>query len=126
MTAGTRSALQGVAALAAVVLAVGWLSGGCEDRIAPEDAPPGAAERVPEAQLATVRADRAPAVESAAGTIESARHTTVSSEILARIEEVRPRAGTHYHTRPDRYGGDPDADRVRRSPGAAGRHRRMR
>ena len=94
MTAGMRSALQGVAALAAVVLAVAWLSGGCEDRIAPEDAPPGAAERVPEAQLATVRAERAPAVESAAGTIESARHTTVSSEILARIEEVRPRAGT--------------------------------
>jgi RND family efflux transporter MFP subunit len=93
VTAAARSALEGAAALAAIALAVAWLSGACGERIAPEDLPPAPAADVPEGRLATVRAERAPAFESAAGTIESARHTTVSAEILARIEEVRAAAG---------------------------------
>jgi len=78
--------------LGAVLLAVLlWLAGAFRHRI-------GGGERAAEAPpapaaVATVEAVLEPALESASGTLVSARHTTVSSKILARIEDVRVRAG---------------------------------
>lgn len=94
MSPRARSALEGAAVLAAALAAVAWLSGACGERIAPGEAPAAPGAGVAEDRLAEVRAERAAAVERAAGTIASSRHTTVSSEILARIEDVRVRAGT--------------------------------
>ena len=89
----SRRRLGGMAAAVLAVLPVLWL-GGCGERGGPEAGAPPAAGAAPEANTATVRAVRGPLVERVSGTVASARHTTVSSEILARIDEVRPRAGT--------------------------------
>jgi len=67
-----------------------WLSGACRERIGsrvPESA------TSPGSPTATVEERLEPVIEEASGTLVSARHTTVSSKILARIEEVRVRAG---------------------------------
>jgi len=74
-----------------LVLAVVWLSGGCGDRIAPDDLAPVAA--TPVANSDVVMARRSQVYEQASGTLLSQRHTTIASKILARIEEVRVRAG---------------------------------
>jgi RND family efflux transporter MFP subunit len=88
----SRREIRRLATLAAVLLAVLlWLSGAFHRRIRSGEieAPPGPAPSA----LARVEASREPALESASGTLVSARHTTVSSNILARIEDVRVRAG---------------------------------
>jgi RND family efflux transporter MFP subunit len=90
-----RRWLEGIAAAALAVLPVVWLSGGCEEKVGPGATSPGSAEPAPAGSRVAVRAVRGPQVERVSGTVASARHTTVSSEILARIEEVRPRAGTN-------------------------------
>ena len=88
----SRRELRRVVALGVVLLAVLlWLSGAFHRRIRggerePEPAPAPTA-------IARVEASRELALESASGTLVSARHTTVSSNILARIEDVRVRAG---------------------------------
>jgi RND family efflux transporter MFP subunit len=93
MKSAGRRWIEGLAAVALAILPIVWLSGGCEEQVGPEAAP-AAAPPTPAGQTASVRAARGPQVERVSGTVASARHTTVSSEILARIEEVRPRAGT--------------------------------
>lgn len=94
MKSARRRWLEGLAAAALAVLPIVWLSGGCEERIGPEAGAPAASAPAPESASAAVRAVRGPLVERVSGTVASARHTTVSSEIMARIEEVRPRAGS--------------------------------
>ncbi len=80
--------------LASLVAVLGtsllWLSGACHERIEP-----GEIERAAGAPSATAVVEEVlePAIEEASGTLVSARHTTVSSKILARIEDVRVRAG---------------------------------
>ena len=82
------------AALGVLVLgaAVSWLSGGCEERVAPGrvEAETAAAE----GRAVPVEESSEPAVEWSSGQLASARHTAVSSRVLARIEEVRVRAGS--------------------------------
>ncbi len=84
---------EGLALLAVVGGAVFWLSGGFESRIAPAEVrhavPPPAADS---AQAVVARVTER-AVECTSGILESANRTTVSSRILARIEEVRVGAG---------------------------------
>jgi RND family efflux transporter MFP subunit len=84
----------GEAALGALVLgaAVAWLSGGCEERVAPGRIAGESAAK--EGQTAVAEEVTAPAVEWSSGQLASARHTAVSSRVLARIEEVRVRAGS--------------------------------
>jgi RND family efflux transporter MFP subunit len=90
-----RRWLEGLAAAALAVLPIVWLSGGCEDRIAPGEGAPPALVAPPPGNTALVRSLRGPLLERVSGTVASSRHTTVSSEILARIVEVRPRAGSN-------------------------------
>jgi membrane fusion protein (multidrug efflux system) len=93
MTRGMRSGVEAVLGLVVLGGAVAWLSGGCEERVAPHavDLPgtPVAAARVVE-----VEASVDPAVEWASGEVASARHVVVSSRVLARIDEIRVRAGS--------------------------------
>jgi RND family efflux transporter MFP subunit len=77
-----------------MVAAVAWLSGGCEDRVAPGEValPPG--EVISGGRIATVVERVEPNIVWAAGEVASARHTEVSSRVVARIEDVRARAGS--------------------------------
>jgi len=81
--------------LAALVAVLGatllWLSGACHERIEPRSLERAAGSA---SATATVEEVLEPVVEAASGTLVSARHTTVSSKILARIEELRVRAGS--------------------------------
>lgn len=94
MTPVARRAVEGGAGALVVLLAVAWLSGSCGDRI-----PPGEGERAirhapPDARRARVEAIDAPVTEQVSGTLASARQTTVSSKILARIASVAVNAGS--------------------------------
>lgn len=94
MTHSVRRALQGAVGLAVITAAIVWLSGGFEERVSP-----GVAEIAHRAEgenqaTAVVEELVAPTVEWASGEIASASHTTVASRVLARIEEVRVRAGS--------------------------------
>jgi RND family efflux transporter MFP subunit len=74
-----------------VAATVAWLSGTCAQKIRPGEVEPGAEEAG--AHVVVVEHGIEPVLEQASGTVESARRTTVSSKILARILEVRVRAG---------------------------------
>jgi len=85
--------VRAAVAVAVIVVTVVWLSGGFEQRV-----PPGTVEMksaaAPEgAQQATVEQVTGPLAEWASGALASSRQTVVGSRILARIEEVRVRAG---------------------------------
>jgi RND family efflux transporter MFP subunit len=74
--------------------AVVWLSGGCEERVSPDRVEADARRAPDPRRIATVEERREPSVEWSSGQIASARHTVVSSRVLARIEDVRVRAGS--------------------------------
>ncbi|HEY5657578.1 MAG TPA: efflux RND transporter periplasmic adaptor subunit, partial [Myxococcota bacterium] len=80
--------------LAVMALAVLWLSGGCEERVAPGEVTLPAAEATAGGHIATVVSRVEPSLAWAAGEVASARHTEVSARVVARIEEVRVRAGS--------------------------------
>ena len=88
-----RKLLKVAAGGAPLVAAVVWLSGACGERIEPEDLPPEARPLSGREGVASVREEESTLFEQASGTISSARHTTISSKILARIEEIPVRAG---------------------------------
>jgi RND family efflux transporter MFP subunit len=89
-----RPLLQVAIGGAVLVAAVVWLSGGCGERIGPDDRPPEDISAAAPVDSVTVQEVWAPVYEQASGTIASARHTTVSSKILARVEEIPVRAGS--------------------------------
>lgn len=93
MSRTVRGALEAIAGIVAVTAAVLWLSGGCGERVAPGevDVP---AERAGGAGVATVEDVTEPATEWASGEVAAARHTAVASRVMARIDEVRVRAGS--------------------------------
>jgi RND family efflux transporter MFP subunit len=89
-----RRLVEGGVGALVVLAAVAWLSGSCGERVAPGELDV-AAERVPaEAHTATVEAVDGPVTEQVSGTVASARQTTVSSKILARIASVAVGAGS--------------------------------
>jgi len=88
-----RRTLEIAAGLGGVAVVVVWLSGGFTERMAPGDATPGAGALPAGAVVATVERKLGPVFEWASGTIASATRTVVASRILARLEEVRVRAG---------------------------------
>jgi RND family efflux transporter MFP subunit len=89
-----RRGIEALAGLAVLFAAVAWLSGGCERRVAPGVADvPGGAEAL-DARVVAVEDLAEPAVEWASGEVASARHTAVASRVLARIDEIRVRAGS--------------------------------
>jgi RND family efflux transporter MFP subunit len=77
-----------------MVAAVLWLSGGCEERVAPGEAALPAAETASGRRVVAVVERIEPSVTWSAGEVASARHTEVSARVVARIEEVRVRAGS--------------------------------
>jgi membrane fusion protein (multidrug efflux system) len=88
-----KNVLQIVVGGGVLIAAVAWLSGGCSERIGPEDGP-GHAEGAPiVGETVQVIEERAMVYEDVSGTVFSARHTTISSKILARIESITVRAG---------------------------------
>jgi RND family efflux transporter MFP subunit len=88
-----RQATEAALGLGVVVAAIVWLSGGCEERVAPGRVElAGAADSG--GAVAVVEAVTEPSVEWASGEVASARHTAVASRVLARIDEVRVRAGS--------------------------------
>jgi len=94
MSGRTRRIAEAGIGLAIMVGAVLWLSGGCEERVAPGEAtlPPG--ERATGGQIAVVVERVEPQSDWTAGEVASARHAEVSSRVVARIEDVRVRAGS--------------------------------
>lgn len=86
-------ALWVIAGLAVIVGAVVWLSGGFERRIAPGKVELADKTSGQTGQPIAVELVSGPAVEWASGALASARRTAVSSQILARIEDIRVRAG---------------------------------
>jgi RND family efflux transporter MFP subunit len=88
-----RGALEIGLGGAVLVLAVVWLSGGCGERIGPDDAVDAAhGGPTPEHIVEVEGADTLQLVP-ASGTISSSRHTTISAKILARIESIPVAAG---------------------------------
>ena len=88
-----RRTIEALAGLAVVVVAVLWLSGGFGERIAPvstEIASPLASDG---ASVAQVDRSVTAVTEWASGAVASSVQTEVSSQIMARIEEVRVTAG---------------------------------
>jgi membrane fusion protein (multidrug efflux system) len=71
-----------------------WLAEGCGESTKPKGTEPPGAGPPAGAEVATVEERTAPAFEWASGAIASARQTSVASRILARVEEVRVRAGS--------------------------------
>lgn len=94
MTGVVRRVLEGALGLVAVTGAVVWLSGGCGERVAPEVVDvPGAG--VADGVVREVEEVSEVALEWASGEVASARHTSVAARVLARIEEIRVRAGSN-------------------------------
>ncbi len=93
MNSPLRSIVQALAGGATLVAVIAGLSGGCGERIAPDDPVPEAAAPTSSRELVEVVEQQTARFEQASGTIFSARHATVSSKILARIEEIPVRAG---------------------------------
>lgn len=90
-----RRILEAILGLGVLALAVVWLSGGCEDRIPGEgDVAVREAPLPADATVETVRETREPSIEWTSGGLASARETAVSSRVLARIDEMRVRAGS--------------------------------
>lgn len=89
----TGAALAKLAAgIAVLVTAVGWLSGGCDEKIQPGTRP--AEKTDAAARTAPVTRVVETAVEHASGTVMSSTQTTVSAKILARIESIEVVAGS--------------------------------
>jgi RND family efflux transporter MFP subunit len=93
MSALLRNLLQAGSGAVVLVAAVAWLSGSCGERIAPDELALEHEAISPDARTGLVEEERAPLFEQASGTVSSAHHTTISSKILARIEEIPVRAG---------------------------------
>jgi len=88
-----RNTLQAVGGATVLVGAVVWLSGGCGERIGSEDLAPEARSAAGSGRVVDVVEEETDLFEQASGTVSSARHSTVSSKILARIDAIPVRAG---------------------------------
>jgi RND family efflux transporter MFP subunit len=89
----TKSLLQFTGLMALIVAGVLWLAGGFSARIAPGSTALAAAEAMDTADVVPVERVTSAVAERTSGTLVSANRTTVSSRILARINEIRVRAG---------------------------------
>lgn len=89
-----RRIIEALGGATVLLLAVAWLSGGCEEKAAPGRVELERATAPPGARAVPVEARTAAGREWVAGEVASARHTAVSSRVLARIEEVRVAAGS--------------------------------
>ena len=82
-----------VVGVIAILLSIMWLSGAFESKIDIDEIPTFTTKSV-EGERAVAKLLTETAIELVSGTLVSARHTTVASRVLARVEEVRVRAGS--------------------------------
>ena len=82
-----------IAGVIAITLSIMWLSGGFESKIDIDEIPQ-IASRSAEGNRVVAEVKTGTAIELVSGTLVSARHTTVASRVLARVEETRVRAGS--------------------------------
>lgn len=98
--AAARNVLLGLVFCVAIALLILWLAGSFTRKI--PRAPGGNAGRegraVAGASLVPVRVIRMPATESAVGSIRAVHETTVASKLLAKVIEVRVKAGQPVRT----------------------------
>lgn len=94
MSASLRKRIQIAAGVAGVVAVVAWLSGSCGHEIEPGSVEPAAAGDTTGGTVVEVERSLEPVVERVSGSVASARHTTISAKILARIEDVKVSAGS--------------------------------
>jgi RND family efflux transporter MFP subunit len=80
-------------ALAALVLIVLWMSGAFGDKIEPGEVPAPRRAAPAGAEVRAIVEEEVPVIEEAAGTVQAARRTSVSSRILADIADIKVRAG---------------------------------
>lgn len=88
-----RRGLQAAAGMAIVAVAIIWLSGGFGHRVSPGVIDVEGIARPANADEAVVEQSVGPVDEWASGALASAQQTVVASRILARIEDMRVRAG---------------------------------
>ena len=88
-----RRTIEVLVGLVVIVVAVLWLSGGFGERIAPIPAEIASALAPEGATVAQVERTVTAVTEWASGAVASAVETEVSSQIMARIEDVRVSAG---------------------------------
>jgi RND family efflux transporter MFP subunit len=89
-----RNTRRGRAAFVLVLGTLALLSANCGRKTQPGEVTRGGVGAASSARVATVELAVEPVVEQVSGTVASARHTTVSSKILARIDDVKVRAGS--------------------------------
>lgn len=82
-----------VGAIAALVLIVSWMSGAFTDKVEPGTVSTPRRALPEPASTGTVIEEEVPVIEEAAGTVQAARRTSVSSRILAVIAAIDVRAG---------------------------------
>tara|TARA_R110002094_G_scaffold68764_12_gene78066 strand:+ start:169 stop:1248 length:1080 start_codon:yes stop_codon:yes gene_type:complete len=88
-----RRTIEVLVGLAVIVVAVLWLSGGFGARISPAPVETASPMAPDDAAVAPVQRTTTDVTEWASGAVASAIQTEVSSQIMARIEEVRVSAG---------------------------------
>ena len=94
MSASGRKIIEVAVGIAVAAGVVAWLSGSCGRKIGPDSVEPALSSDASKYAMVEVERTLEPVVESVSGTVESAIHTTVSSKILARIEDVKVQAGS--------------------------------
>jgi RND family efflux transporter MFP subunit len=91
-----KTALLGLIFAVGIILLVSWLAGAFAPKLRAGAAGPdiaGGRSLGGEEQLVAAHIIRVPAIESAVGTIRAVRETTVASKLLAKVTEVRVKAG---------------------------------
>lgn len=90
-----RNIAVGVVFLAVTAVLLMWLAGAFEPKIDDHTpaAPAAALRPVGDTPLIDAKTIRVPKVETAAGTVEAVRRTTLASRLLAAVTEVRVQAG---------------------------------
>ncbi len=91
-----KTALLGVIFALGIILLVFWLAGAFAPKLRAAASGPGVADGRPlgtHETLIAARVVRVPATESAVGTIRAVHETTVAAKLLAKVTEVRVKAG---------------------------------
>ncbi len=83
-----------IVGLLAITMSIIWLSGGFETKINIDEIAVSDLSSTSVRNRAAAKAQTGTAIEIVSGTLVSARHTTVASRVLARVEETRVRAGS--------------------------------
>jgi len=94
MSSRMRRILEAVGGTILLMLALSWLSGGCEEQTPPGRVSLPEMETSEAGERARVEERVGEAVEWASGQVASARDTVVSSRVMARIDEIPVVAGS--------------------------------